>query len=1055
MEKIYKKIGGIIILSFFLCMSVWAQTDNTYSIKGHVVDVAGKQGFAGVQIGVVNLKISAMTDENGDFEIKVPRMDVTLTVSAPGYQSQMVPVKGRSEIEIRLLGETGVASFYDDYKFAAEGAYSSSINSFSQNIVSIDEDISTRMSGQLRGIAHSGTPGSGSALFIRGLNSLNASSQPLYVVDGVVWQQNPDVESIHSGFDINPLALIDPNDVEKITVLKGGNSIYGSKGANGVILIETKRARSQATEISANISFGYRSPFKSIPVMSAEDYRLYASDIIGGAFQNTSQVNKFNFLNDDKSQPANIYNAYHNNTNWLDKINKGAMMQNYGISVRGGDDIALYAFSLGYNKTDGNIDETSYDRLNIRFNSDINLTKRLKLAFDISFTQSSNKLRNDGIDSISSPYYLSLIKSPLYSPYEYNRNGTLSSQISDTDELNVGNPYSIINLGLGESKQYGLNASIRPSYTFGEDKVKLSLLFSYGWKKLDENSFLPNHGVAEYPLYNTLGDVYAFSSNSVVDRMDRHSSIILDGRADWNVYKNELNYLNLFGGYRFYSDSYDSHYYKGHNTGSDYMTEFSKTDKNLRDYDSLDDNWKSMSWYINGDYTFLNRYLVNVSAALDASSRFGKEAGSMQMGGIAWAPFGSVNVGWIASAESFMKDVKFIDYLKLSLGYGTSGNDNLPNYGSRTYFSSVKYRYNTTGLVMENIGNEDLKWETTLTGQAGIDISMFNNRWSVSGQVYTSETRDLLTRKSLNDVAGVQYYWSNDGTLENKGYEIATNVRVINTRDLKIDFGGMIGHYKNKITSLNTGAYITEVCGAEILTKEGQPAGVFYGYKTKGVFSTKEEAAAAGLYKETSTGAKVAFEAGDVWFEDVVQDGIIRNDREIGQDDRQIIGDPNPDFYGNFNLGITYKRFTLGALFTYSYGNDVYDALRASLESGSSIYNQSKAMRNRWTADGQITSMPRATYGDPMGNSSFSDRWIDDGSYLKFKSLSLSYELPLNLTFLQGITVWGSVNNLYTFTKYLGVDPECAYGNNVLYQGVDAGLTPQTRSFNFGVKINL
>lgn len=259
----------------------------------------------------------------------------------------------------------------------------------------------------------------------------------------------------------------------------------------------------------------------------------------------------------------------------------------------------------------------------------------------------------------------------------------------------------------------------------------------------------------------------------------------------------------------------------------------------------------------------------------------------------------------------------------------------------------------------------------------------------------------------------------------------------------------MLGHYKNKIVSLAGGSYTTDFQGARILTAENSPAGVFYGYKTKGVFSTSEEAAAAGLSLRSESGELIPFSAGDMRFEEVVEDHI------INEKDLQVIGDPNPDLYGNFNFNLRYKNLTLETLFTYSYGNDAYNGLRANLESGSNIYNQATSMQNRWVANGQKTDIPRAVYKDPMGNSRFSDRWIEDASFLKFKTLSVSYKVPLNLSYLQEITVWGTVNNLFTLTKYKGADPEFSYGNSVLYQGIDAGLTPQSRSFLIGVRVNL
>lgn len=1020
---------------FVLLLMLWGLGTSVYAqnkVTGKVFDLSAKQGFAGVRISVVDTKLTTMSAEDGTFSIEVPALDVTFSVDAPGYYNQTVALRGKDQIDIYLLPQTGAASFYDGTEFKT--ASSASLSDFSVNTLTIDEDISARLNGQVRAITHIGTPANGAAVFMRGYNSLNASSQPLYIVDGIVWQPQENA-SVNDGFYLNPLAVIDPDDVDKITVLKGGASIYGSKGANGVILIDTKRSKSPATTITVNLGMGYRAPFRSIPLLNADEYRLYASDILGGKYDNPAWVERYKFLDDDIAK--SYYKANHNRTNWVDLVNEGASSQTYGIRVEGGDDVALYAISAGYANSAANVPNTGFDRLNIRINSDIFMSKAFKVAFDVAFTQTSSRLRNNAIDSVASPVYLAMIKSPLYNPYEYDVDGNQSQRLSDYDELRVGNPLALIDKGLGLSKEYALNTSLLPTYTFKGDKLKLSLLFSYGWRKLNENQFIPDHGIIERPLLNVMGEMFGISQNFVQDRMNTHTSIITDGRVSWNVLKNEVHNLDALGGYRIYIDSYKGHLLSGHNTGSDNVPQLSNTVEITRTTLGIDDNWRSMSWYANADYSYKSKYLLNVSAAMDASSRFGENAG--------YGLFPSVSAGWIISSEKFMKDIAFINFLKLTAGYSLSGNDDIPNYDSRTYFSALR----ESGLLLDNIGNPDLKWESTAMLTAGLDFSLFNNRWMIKAELYSSKTNDLLTQKQLNDIAGVQYYWSNDGKLQNNGWEASSTIRILNNRDLKLDFGASIGHYKNRISSLGNGSFITDAAGAQILTQAGQPAGVFYGYKTKGVFSSIEEARAANLSIRNKSGQLIPFDAGDMQFAQVVEDGV------IDEKDRQIIGDPNPDFYGNFNFNLSWKKFTLGALFTYSYGNDVYNALRANLEAGMNANNQSSAMQNRWVANGQQTNIPRAVYGDPMGNARFSDRWIEDGSYLRFKSVSLSYKLPFRLIFLQEISVWGAVNNLFTFTKYLGADPEFAYGNSVLYQGIDAGLTPQTRSFNFGIKINL
>ena len=1005
------------------------------AISGRVFDSATKQGFAGVRVSVANTRLTTMSAIDGTFKLEVPASDVTFLVDAPGYYNQTVALKGKEQIDIYMLSKTGAADFYDGSEMKPTGEVS--VSDFSVNVLAVDEDISSRLSGQVRAITHSGTPANGSAVFLRGYNSLNASSQPLYIVDGIVWQPQEQT-SVNNGFYLNPLAVIDPNDVEKITVLKSGTSIYGSKGANGVILIDTKRSKNPATTIAVDLGFGYRSPFQSIPLMNADEYRLYASDILGGLYANSTLVDRYKFLNDENNSH---YNATHNRTDWVNLMNQGAFNQNYGIRVEGGDDVALYAVSVGYVNNVANVPNTGFDRLNFRANSDIFMSKSFKVAFDVAFTQTNSRLRNDGIDSVAAPLYLAMIKSPLYGPYEYDAFGNKSQRLSDYDELGIGNPLSLIEIGSGLSKQYALNTSILPTYSFKGDKVKASVLFAYGWRKLNENQFIPDNGIIERPLVNAMNEIYYTSQNFVQDRTNTHTSIIIDGRVSWNVLKNEKHYLNTFGGYRYYTDSNKGQFMSGHNTGSDNVPKLDNTPEETRTTIGIDDNWRSMSWYANADYSYKNKYLLNVSAAADASSRFGKDAG--------WGIFPSVSGGWLISSEKFMRNVNFLNFLKLTAGCSWSGNDDIPNYASRTYFASTE-TVGAAGLILHNIGNPNLKWESTQMTTVGLDFSVFKNRWTVKAELFASTTKDLLTQKQLNSITGgVEHFWSNDGELQNKGWDISSRIRLLNMKNLKLDFDASIGHYKNEIISLANGTFDTDVAGARVRTQVGQPAGVFYGYKTNGVFSTVEEANATNLSIRTASGALIPFKAGDMHFVEVVNDGV------IDEKDRQIIGDPNPDFYGNFNFNLSWKRFTLGTLFTYSYGNDVYNALRANLESGANTHNQSTAMQNRWVANGQQTNIPRAVYGDPMGNARFSDRWIEDGSYLRFKSLSLSYRLPFRMIFLQEISIWGSINNLVTFTKYLGSDPEFAYGNSVLYQGIDAGLAPQTRSYNIGIKINL
>jgi hypothetical protein len=325
----------------------------------------------------------------------------------------------------------------------------------------------------------------------------------------------------------------------------------------------------------------------------------------------------------------------------------------------------------------------------------------------------------------------------------------------------------------------------------------------------------------------------------------------------------------------------------------------------------------------------------------------------------------------------------------------------------------------------------------------------FENRLALSFDWYRAKTKDLLVQKQYQFVTGMGKYWANGGELQNMGIEAAINAKLVNDRNFQWELGASLGHYKNEVTALDEALNPVSVYGGEVATMVGQPVGVFWGYKTDGVIASAADADKYGLYQEDASGNKDDFEAGDVKFVDLTGEGL------INENDKTVIGNPNPDIYGNLFTRFGYRGLSLDINFNYSVGNDVYNYYRQQLESGSSFYNQTTAMLNRWTVDGQVTDMPSVAYGDPKGNSRFSDRWIEDGSYLRLKSIKLSYEIPVTASWLQGLTVWGAAENIYTFTNYKGNDPEFSVSNNVLYQGVDAGLMPQSRSFHLGVKVNL
>ncbi len=1022
---------------------------SVYIVKGTIRDAITKQPISAAQIRSQNHKSAATSDEQGNFGIEVSSPGEVLIVIAFDYNLCEVPVRGRTSLEINLYSEV-----FRDLYTEIEGLSGPVRSTKAANAIigfddigyptflTADDAIQSRMGGHVRGISRSGNSGMGSSLFIRGLNSVNMNAQPLFIIDGVIWNNYFDMHSVNDGFFNNPLNDIDLNDIESVSVIKDGTSIYGSKGSNGVIIIKTKRGVDMVTKIVFSAFTGVTEKASSLPMMDGDQFRIYTTDLLGSTGITSEQIAEMPYLNDDPSLIT--YKKYHNNTNWDDQVYQSGFTQGYNIGVNGGDEKALYYLSLGYTGNNGIIKTTGLQRLNSRINADFFLTKNIKLGMNMGFTSIDRTLLDDGINGYTSPTFLAMAKAPFLSPYTYTPTGTLTTDLEDADNFNVGNPTAIIANALNTNKHYRLSIGFKPEFKLSPT-LTLSSQFDYAIDKFKETYYSPMVGVA-----NRMIPGIGVSENVFKSQIMRNINIFDDTQIKFGKLINEIHDIKAIAGFRYKSDYFEMDYGEGHNSGSDQKRNL--LNQLIRSTDGVNNRVKSITNYLSADYSFDNRYLLSASISIDASSRYGSETqGGFQLFGHSWAAFPSINAGWLISSESFMADVKAINWLKLRAGYGLSGNDDIEPYAFSTYFKSTRYMDRANGLVMANYGNSEIQWETTAKASLGIDAALFNNRLSVTADVYTNKTKDLLFLKSLPEVIGNGYYWGNGGEMSNKGFELSAYLKLVNLTGFKWEIGGSIGKYENKIESLpDNKEYVTSLHGADILTSVGNPAGVFYGYKTLGVFTDEEAAATANLKLIDDDGVSHNFMAGDIHFDDFIKDGI------IDEKDRQIIGNPNPDFFGSFNSKTVFGDFTLDMLFTYSYGNDVYNALRASLESGSLFYNQTNAMLNRWFYEGQETTQPKSVYMDPMGNSRFSDRWIEDGSYLRFKTLSLGYNIPFKGgSVIKGLNVWISAHNLFTLTNYLGLDPEVSVKRDVLFQGIDAGMLPLTRNYFIGIKMNL
>ena len=1052
--------------------TVTVKNYETRTVKGLVIDGATKKPIAGAIVRAADFDgYSVLTDDNGTYELSVPVFSSALYITTPDFNPvQMGLVKGEQQREVKLYPST----------FAAEyGAKTNVLNEYVANdfkytnAINIKDEVQKQLGGQVRAITRSGMPGIGSTLFIQGLNSLNVNAQPLIVIDGVVVDQQYSRVLLHDGFYNDVLSNLNPADIEKVTVLRNGTALYGSKGANGVILVDTRRNKSMATRITANISAGVVLEPKFISIMDAGQYRSYASEML----KSTNTLNrKFKFLVEDRDYY--YYDQYHQNTDWKDYVYHTAMTQNYGINVEGGDAVANYNLSVGYTSAESALKYNDMDRLNVRFNTDISLLRDLSVRFDASFANQTRNIRNDGAPETydagtpTSPSFLAYVKSPFMSPYSYGHDESGKGRFSDSHfdleeesylseamtnypnyNWKLGNPAAINEYGDAEVKNRFensmLNLTITPKYEFNSH-LFVSEHFSYNLVNTNEQYYIPVNGTPNYYVTSLGG----FRNNEVRSLASKQNSVQSDTRIDFNK-RFGAHFVHAFAGARINWESFTSNNLLSYNTGSDKTPFHTSNDKTII---GVSENWNSLSWYLQGEYNYMSRYYLQANLTVDGSSRFGSESGDIKLFKAPWAIFPGLQASWVITNEPWMAGIKGIDYLRLSAGFDMTGNDDIDYYAARSYFRASRFLQKVSGLAFEGIGNNSVQWETTTRLNLGLEGGFLDNRIHVGFNYFRSRTNNLLTRQTLGFLSGLSENWSNSGKLENNGFDVNFTAKVIAIKDWQWQVGASAGHYKNEITELPDGARFVdhELYGATVRTQVGQAANGFYGYQTLGVFSTTEEARAAGtadpkgLYFLGDNGVdKIFFKAGDVHFADLNNDGMIT------EADRTFIGDPNPDIYGNIFTSVTWKRLKLDVRFNYSLGNDVYNYMRSQLEGGSRFMNQTTALNRRWQAEGQQTDIPRITFQDPMGNSRFSDRWIEDGSYLRLKTATLSYDLPVNSEYIQGFQFWVQGNNLLTFTKYLGSDPEFSMTSNVIGQGIDLGSLGQCRSIVAGVKINL
>lgn len=973
------------------------------SVTGKVTDASNGLPLFGVSIGITGTTSGTISDIDGNFTIQVPSKEAVLVFSSVGYKSQQIAVGSNTSLHVALVLET---TQLEQIVVVGYGTQRKKDLTGSIALVSTKEikslavpSISDALQGRAAGVQviSSGTPGSDATIRIRGIGTIN-DNNPLLVIDGV---------PVSSG-----LNTLNMNDVESMQVLKDASAtaIYGSRGANGVVIITTKRGKSEQSHLAFNYFFGMQNATHVVDMLNASEFAALHNDIMANAGlpQNPAYAN-----------PASLGEG----TDWLGEMFNPAPMQNFSMSYSGGSEKTNVYVSGNYLSQNGIITNTGYKKITLQFNSDTKVFNKLKFGNSLTLNHDTKTSGNYSIQNAM----LALPTQPLYQE-DGNYSGPIQQPIWDGDIVNpIGLAKTVDNSTLG----YNLIGSLYGEYEIIKD-LKIKSTFGlqanfwnsrtwapdYHWNSsINENSYL-------YEKYNK--NLTWLWDNTVTyeKAIEKHNIALMAGIS---AQENEYHYLNGS------KQSFASNLTQQMDNGTLQPTLGGSTS-----------SWSLLSYIGRANYSYNGKYLATATVRYDGSSRFGE--------GNKWGLFPSGSVAWRISEEDFMKSVTFINSMKVRAGYGLTGNQEIGNYSFSSALQTVKYNFNNSvvnAVVPLMMPNPNVQWEEQKQANIGIDASMFKSRIEVTIDAYIKNTDKMLVPMSVPVSTGysdVYVPYINAGKMENKGIEFT-----IDSRNLVGDFtwntSFNFSYNRNTIKSLNDTVPMTSgSIGLNYnlaLIQAGHPANEFYGFITEGVFQTQEEVDNHAVqvpgndpYSRTS--------AGDIRFKDMNNDGVI-NDL-----DRVFTGNPNPTFIFALNNSFTYKGFDLGLFLQGVTGNKIFNANRLYTEAMSVAQNQTIETLNRWTGEGTSNTMPRAVFNDPNKNSRPSDRYVENGSYLRIKNLTLGYTLPSSLTqkaYMSSVRVYASGLNMFTFTRYTGFDPE------VGTSGIDNNVYPVTATYSLGINI--
>ena len=1019
------------------------------TVSGRVTGANG-DGLPGVTILVKGTTTGTSTGADGSFSLSVPENSV-LVFSSVGFVRQEVPVTGAAtSLAIRMtddtqsLKEVVVVGYGTQERQSVTGAVSSvsGRDIASQPVADPAQAIQGRAAG-VTVISNSGAPGGqgGTSIRVRGITSAGNNS-PLYVVDGFPLPPG----------DGNEINNINPNDIETIDVLKDASAtaIYGLRAANGVVLITTKRGKAGVSNVSVDAYAGVQNVWHQVGLLNAQQYAVLNNEARSNF--NAQFPNDKREFNPRFDTPAKI--AALPSTNFLDQIFRQAKIQNYSLSATGGSEKARYAISAGYFQQDGIIIGSDFQRFTLRTNGEVNLSKILKVGNTLALSHLEEHPLNGDNDEFGGPIQLA-IQAPPFLPVYNASGGFYEFGSTPNDNFGEENP---VTKALRATNKNNRNRVTTTFYAELEPLTGLRLRSSIGADlQFNQNDqFSPSIvGSSKYTTQNS-----GASSNS-----NYQPSYLIENTATYDRSIGTNHHFTFLLGQS--AQQFDNFYLGGSRTGYPTNTlrilDQGPINAQISNYGGSSQS-RLLSYFGRLNYDFAGKYLFQAIARFDGSSAFGRS------NSIGFFP--GLSAGWRVSEENFLKEVSAISNLKLRAGYGKVGNPlNAGTFGYTALINSsissyggpgTGYVFGTgsqgtaQGSLPTRLPNPDIAWENNIQYNVGVDLGLFQNRVSASLDLYTRTSPNLLLYVPATYISGTrEAVATNAAASRNRGIDLSVTTNNFVSADNGFNWSTTLNlsGYRSEITSLGIGKPFNGqgIRGGANLTRfdVGQPLGAFYGFVADGIIQTADELAALNAKSPTKFYQGSGTAPGDIKFKDVNGDGVINDD------DRAFIGNPNPKFTYGLNNTFSFKGFDLNVFVQGSQGNDVYNLNRYYLEGGlAAASNAGTIALERWTGPGTSNSVPRAVFNDPNQNNRVSSHYIENGSYLRVKLLTLGYTLPQSvLTTLhsQRIRVYVSAQNLATITKYTGFDPELGNQGNSL--GVDRGIYPQARVFLAGINI--